>query len=92
MHHAGLCKNPLQTQICCVACAGVSAGARVDEGCLATLLALLPAPASNFKLPPPAGLEAVQYIAVLQCLQRLAACIANATVIAAAQGEIRRLP
>ena len=77
----------MQTQPCCGACAGVSAGARVDEGCLTTLLALLPAPASNLQLPPPTGLEAVQYIAVLQCLQRLAACTTNAGVIAAAQGE-----
>jgi len=63
--------------------AGVSVGTRPEEAgaWMTSLLGLLPSPVGpSAKAPPPDSPEALQYIAVLQCLQRLvsAPALANA--------------
>jgi len=62
--------------------AGVSVGTRPEEAgaWMTSLLGLLPSPAGpSAKAPPPDSPEALQYIAVLQCLQRLVSAPALAT-------------
>lgn len=70
--------------------AGVSVGTRSEEAgvWMTSLLGLLPSPvgASAKAPPPPDTPEALQYIAVLQCLQRLVSAPALAGVMLSTTG------
>lgn len=64
--------------------AGVSVGIRPEEAgaWMTSLLGLLPSPVGpSAKAPPPDSPEALQYIAVLQCLQRLVSAPALASAM-----------
>lgn len=70
--------------------AGVSVGTRSEEAgaWMTSLLGLLPSPVGpSAKAPPPDTPEALQYIAVLQCLQRLASAPGLASVMLSTTGE-----
>lgn len=69
--------------------AGVSVGTRAEEAgaWMTSLLGLLPSPVGpSAKAPPPDTPEALQYIAVLQCLQRLVSAPALAGVMLSTTG------
>ncbi|KAK9809260.1 hypothetical protein WJX72_012293 [[Myrmecia] bisecta] len=75
----------------CIPYSGISPGARIDEPMIATVWALLPAPAGpGIALPPPVARDALQIVAVLQCLQRLAsATAASSHMISTTSGGAR---
>lgn len=73
------------------AIAGVSVGTRAEEAgaWMTSLLGLLPSPVGpSANAPPPDTPEALQYITVLQCLQRLVSAPALAGVMLTTTGAL----
>ncbi|KAL0040215.1 hypothetical protein WJX77_000548 [Trebouxia sp. C0004] len=78
----------------CLPYTGVSVGTRPEEAgaWMTSLLGLLPSPLGpSAKAPPPDSPEALQYIAVLQCLQRLVSAPALATAMLNTIGSPARI-